>query len=76
MISLLRQALSRHPFFPVTVVLADGKKVVIENENFASVLAKAGLLYVEKPDEEEPRFLNLILVREVRTKGLTPEFKE
>jgi len=76
MISLLRQALSRHPFFPVTVVLADGEKVVIENENLASVRAKAGLLYVEKPDEEEPRFLNLILVREVRTKGLTPEFKD
>ncbi|MBI4626828.1 MAG: hypothetical protein HY736_26855 [Verrucomicrobia bacterium] len=76
MISLLRQALSRHPFYPVTLVMVDGEKLVIENENFAAVLAKAGLLYVEKPDQEEPLFLNLLLVREVRTKGLTPEFKD
>ena len=73
MIALLRQALARHPFFAVTLVMADGETLVIENDNFATVLPKAGMLYCEKPSEDEPRFLNLMLIREVRTKGLTPD---
>jgi hypothetical protein len=74
MIPLLREALGRHPFLPVTVVLSNGELVRIENQNFAAVLAQAGLLYVESPSDPEPRFINLRLVREIRTKDLTPEF--
>ena len=74
MLSLLRQALSRHPFKPVTLVLHDGEKVMIENSEFASVLGRAGLLYLERPEDAEPRFLNLLLVKEVRTKDITPDF--
>ena len=76
MISILREALGRHPFQPVTLVMANGETVTIENGNFAVVLPKAGMVYVEKPREREPRFLNLLLLREIRTKGLTPDFKD
>ena len=74
MLTLLRQALSRHPFKPVTLVLVDGEKLTIENSEFASVLGRAGLLYLERPEDAEPRFLNLLLVKEVRTKDITPDF--
>ena len=60
----------------VTVVMADGETVTIENENFAVVLPKAGFLYIEKPEEPEPRFLNLFLLREVRSRGIAPEFND
>lgn len=76
MMSLLRQALARHPFKPITLVLHDGEKLTIDNSEFASVLGRAGLLYLERPEDTEPRFLNLLLVKEVRTKDFTPDFKE
>ena len=76
MLSLLKQVLSRHPFHPVTLVLVDGENLTIHNSEFASVLPKAGLLYLERPEDKEPRFLNLLLVKEVRTKDFTPEFKD
>jgi hypothetical protein len=76
MLSLLKQALARHPFKPVTLVLHDGENVSIQNSEFASVLGRAGLLYLERPEDSEPRFLNLLLVKEVRTKDFTPDFKE
>ncbi|MBM3840700.1 MAG: hypothetical protein FJ398_22605 [Verrucomicrobia bacterium] len=76
MLSLLKQALSRHPFYPVTLVMVDGETLRIENSEFASVLRRAGLLYLERPEDQEPRFLNLLLVKEIRTKDLTPDFKD
>lgn len=76
MLSLLKQALARHPFKAVTLVLHDGENVIIHNSEFASVLGRAGLLYLERPEDAEPRFLNLLLVKDVRTKDLTPHFKD
>jgi len=76
MISLLRQALARHPFQAVTLVMVDGETLTIQNSEFASVLRRAGLLYLERPEDKEPRFLNLLLVKEVRTKDFTPDFQE
>lgn len=76
MISVLKQVLARHPFHPVTLVTVDDENVVINNSEFASVLPRAGLLYLERPEDKEPRFLNLLLVKEVRTKDFTPEFKD
>ena len=72
MISILRQALTQHPFQPIIVITSDGASVVIKNPEFASVLRKAGLLYLELPEEEEPRFISLRLIREVRARDLTP----
>ncbi len=72
MIAILRQALTQHPFQPITVVTSDGASVVINNPEFAAVLRKAGLLYIELPEEQEPRFISLRLIKEVRARDLAP----
>ena len=72
MIAILRQALTQHPFQPITVTTSDGASVVISNPEFASVLRKAGLLYIELPEEPEPRFISLRLIKEVRARDLAP----
>jgi hypothetical protein len=72
MISILKQALGQHPFQPITVVTSDGASVIIKNAEFAAVLRKAGLLYIELPEEPEPRFISLRLIKKVRAKDLTP----
>ena len=68
MLSILRKALAAHPFEPITVVTSDGASVVIRHPDFAAVLRKAGVLYVELPEEEEPHFISLRLIKDVRTK--------
>ena len=72
MISILRQALAAHPFEPITVVTADGATMVIKRAEFAAVLKRAGVLYVEPPQESKPRFVSLCLIKEVRAKNLAP----
>ena len=76
MISILKKALSAHPFEPVTVVTSNGSSVVIKHRDFAAVLVKAGVLYVELPEEDEPRFIGLRHIREVRAKNLVPDDDE
>ena len=68
MLSILKKALAAHPFEPITVISSDGSSLVIQHPEFAAVLRKAGVLYVELPEEEEPRFVSLRLIKEVRTK--------
>ena len=72
MISVLKQALTAHPFEPVTVVTSDGASVIISHPDFAAVLRRVGVLYVELPEEPEGRFISLRLIKEVRSKSLTP----
>lgn len=72
MISILRQALTKHPFQPITVVTSAGASITIKNPEFAAVLRKAGLLYIELPEEQEPRFISLRLIKEVRARALAP----
>jgi hypothetical protein len=76
MISILKKALSAHPFEPVTVVTSNGASVIIKHREFAAVLARAGVLYVELPEEEEPRFIGLRHIKEVRAKNLVPDDEE
>lgn len=76
MTSILKKALSAHPFEPVTVVTSNGASVVIKHREFAAVLTKAGVLYIELPEEEEPRFIGLRHIREVRAKNLAPDDEE
>ena len=68
MISLLKKALAAHPFEPITVVTSDGSSISIKHPDFAAVLRKAGVLYVELPEEEEPHFISLRHIKDVRTK--------
>lgn len=68
MLSILKKALTAHPFEPITVVTSDGSSVVISHPDFAAVLRKAGVLYVEFPEEEEPHFISLPLIKDVCTK--------
>ena len=68
MISILKKALAANPFEPITVVTSDGASVLISHPDFAAVLRRAGVLYVELPEEEEPRFIGLRLIKEVRAK--------
>ncbi len=72
MISVLKQALAAHPFEPITVVTSDGASLVISHPDFAAVLRRVGVLYVELPEEPEGRFISLHLIKEVRSKSLTP----
>lgn len=72
MISVLKQALAAHPFEPITVVTSDGASLVISHPDFAAVLRRVGVLYVELPEEPEGRFISLRLIKEVRSKSLTP----
>ena len=72
MISALKQALAAHPFKPITVVTSDGASIIISHPDFAAVLRRVGVLYVELPDELEGRFISLRLIKEVRAKNLTP----
>ena len=67
MISILKKALAAHPFEPITVVSSDGSSIPIKHPDFAAVLRRAGVLYVELPEEEDPRFISLRLIKEVRT---------
>ena len=71
MISVLKQALAAHPFEPITVVTSDGASIVISHPDFAAVLRRVGVLYVELPEEPEGRFVSLRLIKEVRAKNLT-----
>ena len=68
MISILRKALAARPFEPITVVTSDGASILISHPDFAAVLRRAGVLYVELPEEEEPRFISLRLIKKVRAK--------
>ena len=68
MLSSLKKALSAHPFEPITVVTSDGASIMIRHPDFAAILRKAGVLYVELPEEEEPHFIGLRLIEDVRTK--------
>lgn len=72
MLSVLKQALAAHPFEPVTVITSDGASVVIGHPDFAAVLRRVGVLYVELPEEPEGRFISLRLIKEIRAKNLTP----
>ena len=72
MISVLKQALAALPFEPVTIVTSDGTSIVIGHPDFAAVLRRVGVLYVELPEEPEGRFISLRLIKEVRAKSLTP----
>ena len=72
MISVLKQALAAHPFEPITVVTSDGASIVINHPDFVAVLKRVGVLYVELPEEREGRFISLRLIKEVRSKSLTP----
>ena len=72
MTAILRQALTQHPFQPITVFTSDGASVVINNPEFAAVLRKAGLLYIELPEETEPRFISSRLIKKVRARDLAP----
>ena len=76
MTSILKKALAAHPFENVTVVTSNGASIVIKHREFAAVLAKAGVLYVELPEEEEPRFIGLRHIKEVRAKNLVPDEEE
>ena len=76
MVSILKKALSAHPSEPVTVKTSNGSTVVINHRDFAAVLVKAGVLYVELPEEEEPRFIGLRHIKEVRAKNLVPDDEE
>ena len=71
MISVLKQALAAHPFEPITVVTSDGASIVISHPDFAAVLKRVGVLYIELPEEPEGRFVSLRLIKEVRAKNLT-----
>ena len=73
MTSILKKALAAHPFEPITVETSNGSTVVINHREFAAVLVKAGVLYVELPEEEEPRFIGLRHIKEVRAKNLVPD---
>ena len=68
MLAILKKALAAHPFVPITVVTSDGPSVVIRHPDFAAVLRKAGVLYVELPEEEEPHFISLRLIKDVHAK--------
>ena len=76
MISVLRQALTAHPFEPITVLTSDGANLVIKHPDFAAVLRRAGVLYLELPEEREGRFISLRLIQEVRVRSLTPDTLE
>ena len=76
MTSVLKKALSAQPFEPITVATSNGSSIVIKHREFAAVLARAGVLYVELPEEEEPRFLGLRHIKEVRAKNLVPDEEE
>ena len=76
MISILKKALAAHPFEPITVVTSNGSRTLIQHRDFAAVLLRAGVLYVELPEEEEPRFIGLRHIREVRAKNLVPDDEE
>ncbi len=71
MISILKQALTAHPFEPITVVASDGASVVISHPDSAAVLRRVGVLYVELPEEPEGRFISLRLIKEVRSRSLS-----
>ena len=71
MTSVLKQALSAHPFERVRVITSDGASVVISHPDFAAVLRRVGVLYIELPEEREGRFISLRLIKEVRSKSLT-----
>ena len=71
MIAVLKQALAAHPFKPITVVIPDGASLVITHPDFAAVLRRVGVLYVELPEEPEGRFISLRLIKEVRSESLT-----
>ena len=71
MIAVLKQALAAHPFKPITVVTSDGASLVITHPDFAAVLRRVGVLYVELPEEPEGRFISLRLIKEVRSESLT-----
>jgi hypothetical protein len=73
MIAILKKALATHRFEPITVVTSNGASVVIKHREFAAVLARAGVLYVELPEEVEPRFIGLRHIREVRARNLVPD---
>ena len=68
MISILKKALAAHPFEPITVATSDGASITITHPDFAAVLRKAGVLYVELPEDEEPHFVSLRHIKDVRTK--------
>ena len=76
MISILRKALAQHPFQPITVFTSDGASVVINNPELAAILRKAGWLYVELPEETEPRFISLRHIKEIRARDLVPDDEE
>ena len=76
MTSILKKALAAHPFEPITVETSNGATVVINHREFAAVLVKAGVLYVELPEEEEPRFIGLRHIKEIRAKNLVPDDEE
>ncbi len=73
MTSILKKALRAHPFEPITVATTKGANVVIRHREFAAMLVKAGVLYVELPEKEEPRFIGLRHIKEVRAKNLVPD---
>ena len=72
MISVPKQALAAPPFEPTTVATSDGASFVIGHPDFAAVLRRVGVLYVERPEEPEGRFVGWRLIKEVRAKSLTP----
>ena len=72
MIAVLKQALAAVPFEPITVVTSDGASVLIGHPDFAAALRRVGVLYIELPEEPEGRFISLRLIKEVRSKSLTP----
>ena len=76
MVSILKKALSAHPFESITVIKSNGSSVIIKHWEFAAVLTRAGVLYVELPEEEEPRFIGLRHIKEVRAKNLVPDEEE
>ena len=72
MIAVLKQVLAAYPFKPITVVTSDVASLVITHPDFAAVLRRVGVLYVELPEElGRPQFISLRLIKEVRPESLT-----